>query len=328
MANLKGSTANGIIFLAALGALGILIILYKLLAFIWLYVRPCRLSRYHHGERGSTWALVTGASDGIGFGFVNTLLDRGFNVLMHGRNYDKLESVSKVLGAVHRDLEVRIVVADASDPNADIAAVVNAVNNLPGKLTVLVNNVGGMPFEPPFGTLDIYDSTTLDAIINLNARFPTQLTAALLPTLRTTTPALVLNVGSALGKLGMPLLAAYSAAKSYNLRFSQTLRAECSAIGLDIEVLGVLILNVLSSRNTEGGLCTCTAADCARYSLDRVGCGLDMVWSWWRQAVQFGMLDALPYSLQEKVIVESFEKRADTGPHITAAKARVRCKDF
>ena len=53
------------------------------------YFRPTALPRYNLTGKDS-WALVTGASDGIGFGFAQELSQRGFNVFLHGRDREKL----------------------------------------------------------------------------------------------------------------------------------------------------------------------------------------------------------------------------------------------
>lgn len=110
--------------------------------FLWSYLlRPSSLPRYCHSETGS-WALITGASDGIGRGFADELLSNGFNVLIHGRNEEKLQGIQKGMKLRWPRRGVEYVVADASETNAELR-VVEKVKTLPGRLTVLVNNVGG-----------------------------------------------------------------------------------------------------------------------------------------------------------------------------------------
>ncbi|KAF2151894.1 putative short chain dehydrogenase/reductase [Myriangium duriaei CBS 260.36] len=303
------------------------IISCKLATFAWRYLKPSSLARYHHGKPGSTWALVTGASDGIGLGFVEALLQRHFNVLMHGRNKEKLERIASELRSKYPKLQIQTVLADACATQPDIPGVVDAVKALPGKLTVLINNVGGTPFGSSFQWFASYDSDTIDKLINLNARFPTQLTRALLPILHNTTPALILNIGSVVGELGAPFLSAYSASKSYNLRFSKSLRGEAAAIGADLEILGIMVANVLSGGNKEkGSFFTCTSFECASGSLDRVGCGEGIAWCWWRQAVQFAIVNSLPLWMQEWLLVSTLKKRGDS--HDVIEKAKFALEDM
>ena len=53
------------------------------------YLLPSTLQ--HYNSTKANWALVTGATDGIGFGFGQELCARGFNVILHGRNAEKLD---------------------------------------------------------------------------------------------------------------------------------------------------------------------------------------------------------------------------------------------
>ena len=76
----------------SLSGLGVAAVSYtslKFLRFIYLYTRPSSVERYFYGD--SPWALVTGASDGIGFGIAQELATNGLNVILHGRNPEKLE---------------------------------------------------------------------------------------------------------------------------------------------------------------------------------------------------------------------------------------------
>lgn len=298
--------------LQLIGGATALSVTYQLSSWMYLYLRPSSLPRYHHGKTGSTWALVTGASDGIGFGFAEALCQRGFNVLLHGRNPEKLTKVKKTLNEKYPSSQVQIVIADASKYDADIQSVVSAAQTLPGKLTVLINNVGGVPFEPLYGGLHEVDQAHTDKIINLNLRFPTQLTCALLPTLIANEPSLVMNVSSMAALSGLPYLSIYSSAKAFNYTFSEGMRAEMSAEAEnhDVEVLGIIVGNVMSQSNTVAvPLMTCDSAHMASSSLDRVGCGLPNVWGWWRHGVFFNVGQMLPSGLTQRETNKAIKQR-------------------
>lgn len=295
-----------------LGGITALTLSYKLATFVRLYIQPSKLPRYLHGTSGSTWALVTGATDGIGYGFAVALLGAGFNVVLHGRSSEKLNKIKDNLGKQFPKLQVQIVIADAFsyDNGKDIENIVRGAESLPGKLTVLVNNVGGVPIEPNFASVRDTPSSNMDKIINLNARFPAQLTRALLPLLQTNSPALILNITSAVALNGLPYLGTYSPSKAYNYNFSQSLRAEQIADGHDVEVLGILVGNVTSGRNkVHIPIITCDSAQMARESLARVGCGKANVWGWWVQAVQYGIMDLIPESITGPVMASEMKGR-------------------
>ncbi|KAF2450080.1 hypothetical protein P171DRAFT_204594 [Karstenula rhodostoma CBS 690.94] len=73
---------------------------------------PKYLRQDANGE--SSWALVTGASDGIGWGLSRQLADRGFNVILHGRNTSKLTRCREELEASFPHRHFRTVTVDAS----------------------------------------------------------------------------------------------------------------------------------------------------------------------------------------------------------------------
>jgi len=279
---------------------------YSLIDNLSIYLTPSKLHRYHHGQPGSTWALVTGGSDGIGRGFVNNLLAQGFNVLVHGRNKSKLDRIQSELSSQYPHLSIRTVVSDASATELDIEAVTTAVAALPDPLTVLINNVGGTPPGLDFSTVEAQPASYLDALINMNLRFPAQVTHALLPGLKTHTPSLIVNIGSVAGQLAMPYVSAYGACKSFNNHFSRALKAEMRAEGLAerVEVLGVLVSKVISASTAENRVdfFTATSDQLAKAALSRVGCGKALVWAWWRHWVQNLGLAVVPEALLERIL--------------------------
>ncbi|PSK34147.1 hypothetical protein B9Z65_8473 [Elsinoe australis] len=283
--------------LTTIGLLTTTYLAYNATSFIYQYLRPSSLPKYHHGQPYTTWALITGASDGIGAGFAEALLSRGFHVVLHGRNPTKLAGVKQRLASQFPKAQILTVVADAGSPSADIASIVTAVSTLP--LTVLINNVGGVPFGEPYNTLEDAEASTVDALINLNLRFPTQLTKALLPILQKNEPSLVVNIGSGAGEMGLPYLGVYCGSKAFNLRWNQAMKAEMMALGKKVEMLGILVGNVRSGGNKIGeGFFTCSSLTMANAALDRVGCGRSSVWGWWRHGLQFGFIGSIPEGMR------------------------------
>lgn len=95
-----------------------------------------------------SYALVTGASDGLGLALAEEIMKRGFNVIVHGRNGTKLEGVREKLQAKFPKLKVVVAEATALEPEASakkIMTIVEGIETHGGKLTVLINNVGGIP---------------------------------------------------------------------------------------------------------------------------------------------------------------------------------------
>jgi len=284
---------------------------------VWSFIRPSKIQGYCHSETGS-WALVTGASDGIGRAFVDELLDRGFNVLLHGRNPEKLERIQKELAQKYPRRNIHFVVADASRSDHPETAVIEKVQQLPGKLTVLVNNVGGIPTTPTLLELRKTEAAAIDAQINVNARFPTQLIAALLPTLRQNQPSLILNCGSGGGIIGAPFIATYVATKAYIHTLTLALKAEMAAEGYapdkkyisGVEVQGFIIGNTRSAGNkAEMPFFTISAAECAKGCLAKVGSGKALELPHWRQALQMGIASLVPEKYMRGFLASEMKKR-------------------
>lgn len=318
---------------AVVGTFMVFLTAVRVGTFFWGFMRPSTLQTYCHAETGS-WALVTGASDGIGRGFVDELLSRGFNVLLHGRNKTKLEGIKNELAKTYPSRTIDYAVADASKDHAE-DAVVEKVKQLPGKLVILVNNVGGVTTFPQYMTVDAISAADVDAQININSRFPVQLTRALLPMLKENKPAIVLNCGSNAGDVGVPYIAAYSATKGFIHAFTKALKAELSAQGLldtaqpgllgtvkgllgfqsgtpDLDAVGFVIGNVRSAGNrTEMPLFTVDARHCARGCLARVGTRKAMEYANWRQGVLAEMMSMLPEPMLRKALAGPMKQRKE-----------------
>ncbi|KAG5460366.1 MAG: hypothetical protein BJ554DRAFT_7595 [Olpidium bornovanus] len=180
--------------------------------FLYPHVRPSRLRRFHHGGPHRPWAVVTGASDGIGKAFAYELAAACFNVVLVARDRDKLALTARGIEYDFPGTMVRVVVTNAGslDQTDFLAELDAAVAALPGPLTVLVNNVGRISAVEALSAQDDYD---LADIVAVNDVFPTLITKRLLPTLVKNQPSLILNVGSVLSELAPPYLGVYSGTK-------------------------------------------------------------------------------------------------------------------
>ena len=303
--------------------LGILTTCYYFLQFfqfIYLFIRPSSLPRYL--RRPSSWALITGASSGIGFGFAQELCSRGFNVILHGRNRNKLERLQADLQRQFPDRSIRIAIADAVQSNvaSSIEDIVSSLQDL--QLTVLINNIGGITgmAPPPFKTLGAYTAQEVDETIKVNAGFATQITRALLPLLQKNQPSLILNIGSVVARLSVPYISVYSAAKAYNVNFNSSLAADMRAEGHDIELLGILVGSVLTEGRTSDvtmGPFTPPARVMAKAALERVGCGRDVVTAYLPHVLQMFSMDLMPEVLT-RFILEKLAKQSKVNAEIEA----------
>lgn len=174
------------------------------------------------------YALVTGASQGLGRAFAIGLAQRGFGVIAVARSTAKLaETVaacSKLNGARAIAMEADLVAPGAVDK------LVQRIEATGLPITVLVNNAG----EAIWGRFAEKPLADHLRMMRLNMDVPVELTHRLLPSLRKVPKAYVLNVGSMAGYNAFATLGAYSGSKSFILRWSRSLRMELSGTGVEV----------------------------------------------------------------------------------------------
>jgi 17beta-estradiol 17-dehydrogenase / very-long-chain 3-oxoacyl-CoA reductase len=307
--------------LQILGLFTVIYFIFHFLNFLVLYLRPSKLHRYlHHSADGKPpWSLITGASNGIGKALAYELALRGFNVVLHGRNAEKLAGVEGALKDEFPDREFRVLVADAShlpctscmrsnDAKAatsattdtkpiSIPAIIKSISDI--HLTILINNAAAPPIPKHLPT-EAYSQGMILAQTNLNANFPLLLTAALLPKLQAARPALILNFGSQ-GDLCPPLTNIYGPAKRMLMGMSLVMAREQDLQKTGVQVLGVRIGETAGTtgREWESSFFEPDADVMARAILGRVGCGRRIVVGYWRHAVLEAIFMALPNWLVE-----------------------------
>lgn len=275
-------------------AVGGLTLLYsgsRILQLLYLYNRPSSLPRYLTED---AYALVTGGSDGIGFGFVEELLERGFNVIIHGRNETKLKGIRDRLVQQYPNRQIDIVVADASKADS----VQNIADKCKGKtLRVLVNNVAGIITRPITVPLLENEPAIIDTHIDINTRFHVQLTRSLMPHLISSGKGVVLSIGSGGSSTGMPLASIYAGSKAFLLSWSASMKLEMEMTHQPIEFLFIQTGLVKSGAEPrrKPGFFIASSRGFAATALDRVGCGKRLVWAWWPHMV-FEWFEILPES--------------------------------
>lgn len=270
--------------LAALGGLYASYQLYRLSSFTWYhFLRPYNLSKYKKGV-SEPWALVTGASDGIGLGFAEELASQGFNVILHGRNEQKLQGVRQNLQSQWPGRKFRLLLLDAIDDAGDSAKMAAALSEFKDlDIKVLINNVGGTAGgKPSFRKFSEMPAKLMDAWIDVNLRFPTQFTRQILSTLIKKQPALILNISSGAANWASPWLSIYSGAKAFNLSWSRSLAVEFLDEGYDIDCHCIVVGPTATARlNLPVDMSTPTPRRMAKASLGYAGTGIRDVAAYW-----------------------------------------------
>jgi short-subunit dehydrogenase len=189
----------------------------------------------------SARVLLTGASSGIGRELALALARRGARLLLTARRGELLDSLAAECtraGAPTADG----LAGDVTDP-AHRAALIARAAELWGGLDVLINNAG----VSAHGRFDESDEPTLRQIMELNFFAATELTRVALPLLRGSSPnpeskiqnpksppPSIVNIGSIIGHRGLPLNSEYAASKFALRGWTESLRAELAADGIDV----------------------------------------------------------------------------------------------
>jgi NAD(P)-dependent dehydrogenase (short-subunit alcohol dehydrogenase family) len=143
-------------------------------------------------------ALVTGANKGIGFEIARQLAGRGFTVVLAGRDAGRVEAAAEALRG--EGLDVAGQVLDVADP-ASAEAAAARIEETYGRLDVLVNNAGVF-FEFAARTRPTkLDLDTFRRTYEANVFGAFTVTQAMLPLLKRSAPARIINQSSTLGSL-------------------------------------------------------------------------------------------------------------------------------
>lgn len=183
------------------------------------------------GPPRGTWALVTGASSGIGLAFAEAIAARGIPLVLTARSGDKLAALAARL-AEREGVEAVAHPCDLTRPEAP-AELIAATEGAGRPLGLLVNDAG-FGFAGPFAEQPLDE---LLAMLRLNVLASTELTHRALPGMRARRGGAVLNVASTAAFVPGPGFAAYSATKTYLLSLSIALHEELRSDGVLVTAL-------------------------------------------------------------------------------------------
>lgn len=175
-----------------------------------------------------SYAIVTGASKGIGFHIAERLAARGFDLLLIARSESDLKLAADAINAKHA-VTVEWLATDLCQRESPkrILDFVNA-RNLP--VRILVNNAG-------YGVWGDFESASLEQLVDMmeiNTISMVQLTHLLLPVLQQGKPAHILNIASTAAYQAVPSLTCYAGSKSFVVLFSRGLDYELRKKGVSV----------------------------------------------------------------------------------------------
>ena len=198
-----------------------------------------------------SWALVTGASSGLGLAFIRLLAARGMNCVLVALEQDRLDEVAADLSARH-GVECRAIGLDLAIDGA-VDRVVEQVADI--EIGLLINNAGiGCG-----GAFASRDPARVEQLVRLNCLATTMLTRAFLPGMLERGAGAIVIVSSLQAFIASPFEAIYCASKAYGLHFGESLWGELR--GTPVDVITVCPAGMKTDFFKAEGF---TEADCQR----------------------------------------------------------------
>ncbi len=174
------------------------------------------------------WALVTGASSGIGAEFARRLAARGMHLVLTARRRELLEKLADELHTRH-GTKTEIMPGDLSD-STEPQHLFETIRAKGISIELLINDAG-------FGWVGTVDETEwchMSQLLRLNIAALTELTYRFLPGMLQRGHGGIINLSSVAGFQPVAYMPVYSASKAFVLHFSEALWAECRDRGVTV----------------------------------------------------------------------------------------------
>ncbi|KAF1790364.1 Short-chain dehydrogenase/reductase, conserved site [Phytophthora cactorum] len=263
----------------------VLLFLYFIMASLDL-----ALTRYHLWEFEPTtpelkrYALVTGASSGLGREMSYLLAEQKYSLVLAARTETVLERMRAEIELVNRPTEVLVCVCDLATTEG-INKLIKFVKDKELVIDILVNNAGAC-LTKDFTELK---ETEIDELMTLDMHAMVKLTHAIVPQMVERKVGRVLNISSIAGAFAVPTAALYGSSKAFMTNFSQALSYELRSTGVTVTCMcpGPVDTSFSKTANLDKAVCmtlpglAADAKDTAKMALDAMFNGEILVYDTW-----------------------------------------------
>jgi len=263
-----------------MGYVALVVVVGRLLAYLSKYAKsPVKVKSL------GDWALVTGATDGIGKGFCLDLAKKGMNIVLVSRSKDKLDTVAKEIEEKY-SVKTKVIAIDFTKDKDVREQIETGIKDL--SVGVLVNNVG-MSYEYPEYFLQVENGESrFQALVDCNINSMLSVTRAVLPSMVSRGKGAVINMSSFSAHCG-PLLSVYSGSKAFVIQFSSDLEMEYRDQGITMMCAAPYYVVSNMSKIKRASLTTPTATTYAASVLAQLGTTTFTYGYWAHDLVAFGL---------------------------------------
>ncbi|KAF2763033.1 estradiol 17-beta-dehydrogenase-like protein 12-B [Pseudovirgaria hyperparasitica] len=230
-----------------------------------LFVLPgTSLSKF--GKKGS-WAVITGASDGIGKEYALQIARKGFNIVLISRTQSKLTALAEEISSKYK-VETKTLAMDFS-ANLDVdfdqmRALLDGLD-----VAILINNVGQSHSIPV--TFAETSQKEMKDIITINCMGTLRTTQIVVPGMIQRKRGMILTMASFGGLSPTPLLATYSGSKAFLQQWSSALGSELAPKGVHVQLVQSYLVTSAMSKIRRASAMIPTPKDFVRAALGMIG---------------------------------------------------------
>ncbi|MGB2671053.1 MAG: SDR family oxidoreductase [Candidatus Acidiferrum sp.] len=174
------------------------------------------------------WALVTGASAGIGKALAEELARGGTNLVLTARRRERLEELAQNLAAKHK-IQTKVFAADLAQPDGP-EKIFQFTKERGIEIELLINNAG----FGAYGEFPAVEAQRLIDMVQVNCTAVVHLTRLYLPEMVTRRHGDVLILASTASFQSVPYISTYAATKAFDLLFAEGLAEEMKPYGVRV----------------------------------------------------------------------------------------------
>lgn len=260
-----------------------------------------------HGK----WALVTGASAGIGMALARELAAHGAKLILTARRRERLDALAAELAA--KGAETRIVVADLFDPDAP-QQIYDATEGAGVAVDILVNNAGHGHYGP-FHRGDVDKELSQ---VRVNCEAVVRVSRLFVPRMVERRRGWVLIVASTASFQPIPYNTTYAATKAFDRFFSMALAAEVEQYGIKVTALcpgptETEFFDVAGGAGVFRRFGVQSAADVARKGVAALAAGKRVIVPNFKGAFTASLVRFIPTSVITAILEKSLRPRNNRG---------------